>query len=85
MERACKIKTRAIIFASLKPGFIDIHVAYGYGMNDGGGLSRVARAKVPEDCRMPNTYVWVMLQGGTVIDIFKMTEEEKAENRIGNK
>lgn len=76
-----QIKTRAIIFGSLEPGYIDIHIAYGYGMNDGGVLRKVPREKVPEDCRMPNTYIWVVLERGSIVDLFKMTAAEVIENK----
>lgn len=71
-----EIKWRSKVFGSLRPDTISIHVAYGYGMNDGGGLWEIPRAKVPEDCRMPNTYVWVTLKRSEVVRIERMSDEE---------
>lgn len=76
-------KVRSVVFASLYPGTIDIHVAFGYGMNDGGGLVRVNRNQVPVDCRMPNTLCWVTLNKGQIESIEKMTVKEMLQNKIG--
>lgn len=67
--------------ASLQPGTIDIWVAYGYGANDGGGVRRLQVREVPPDCRMPNTYVWVILKGVEVAGLEKMTAEEARTHR----
>ncbi|MEL6256807.1 MAG: hypothetical protein AAFR87_32710, partial [Bacteroidota bacterium] len=53
-----------------------IHFGYGYAINDGGGLRRVNRELVPEDCRFPNTYIWITLSNGNVVLIEKMNEED---------
>ena len=69
-------KIRGRVFGSLQPGTIDIQIGYDYGMNDGGGLRRLKRELVPEDCRFPNTYVWITLSKGDVVLIEKMKEED---------
>lgn len=69
-------KVRAVTFGSLYPGTIEIHVAFGYGLNDGGRLMRVDTNQVPLDCRMPNTFIWVELENGGINSIEKMTEKE---------
>lgn len=74
-------KIRGKVFGSLKTGTIDIHIGYGYGMNDGGGLRRFAQQEVPEECQMPNTYVWLTLEEGKVLQIDKMTAVEAEENK----
>ena len=56
------VKTRGRVVGSLKPGEISIHIAYGYGHNDGGGLRIFKRSEVPADCRIPNTYVWLTME-----------------------
>lgn len=73
---------RGIIFGSLYPNTIHIHVGYGIGMIDGGGLAMVDIDKIPLDCRMPNTLVWVISQeyGYNVIKVEKMTPKEMLEN-----
>lgn len=73
-------KVRAITFASLKVGTIDFHVGYGFGQNNGGRLIRINYDLVPEDCLMPNTYVWVWLDSYEVTQIKKMSLEEAFEN-----
>lgn len=73
-------KTRSVIFASLATGTIDIQVGYGFGHNDGGQLWRVERNKLPIDCRMPNTLVWVTLNHGKIESIEKMIDTEAEGN-----
>jgi len=73
------VKTRAKVFGSLMPGTIEIHIAYGYGINDGGGLRRFEIHEVPVDCRLPNTYVWATMEGTEVLKIEKMTSKEIEE------
>ncbi|WP_299431381.1 hypothetical protein [uncultured Aquimarina sp.] len=75
-----KFKIRGIVFGSLKPKTITIHVGYDYGMADSGGLKEVHVNIVPEDCRIPNSYVWVTLDDGLVIKVEKMSVQETKEN-----
>ncbi|WP_298317519.1 hypothetical protein [uncultured Aquimarina sp.] len=75
-----EFRIRGIIFGSLKPKTITIHVGYDYGMNDGGGLKEVTINIVPENCRIPNTYVWVTLDDGLIIKVEKMSIKETQEN-----
>jgi len=65
------IRVRGQIFGSLLAGTLDIHVAYGYGLNDGGSLLRVETQKVPFECRMPNTLVWVMMENSQILNVEK--------------
>jgi len=73
---------RGVVFSSLSPGTIHIHVGYGIGMMDGGGLCQIDIDKIPLDCRMPNTLVWVISKnyGYNVIEVKKMTSTEMREN-----
>ncbi len=64
-----KINVSAKVFASLFPGTIDLHLAYGYGLNDGGYLVRVETVKIPSSYRMPNTKLNVELEDGKIIKI----------------
>ncbi len=73
-------RTRGKIFTSLKPGTIEIHVAYGFGHNNGGGLQRVKRNIVPINCRFPNSYVWLTIELGEIVKVEKMTEQEAMVN-----
>ncbi|GAB1855754.1 hypothetical protein MHTCC0001_05880 [Flavobacteriaceae bacterium MHTCC 0001] len=75
-------KIRGAIFGSLYPNTIHIHVGYGVGMIDGGGLLMVNRDKVPGDCRMPNTLVWIISKdvAYNVIRIEKMNDIETLDN-----
>ncbi|MEM6686890.1 MAG: hypothetical protein AAF617_13985 [Bacteroidota bacterium] len=75
---------RGVIFGSLYPKKIHIHVGYGIGMIDGGSLLMVDRDIVPPNCRMPNTLVWVMGKGNPYenITIKKMNYAEALENPI---
>ena len=84
IESDYKTKIRGIVFGSLYPNTIHIHVGYGIGMMDGGGLLMVKREKVPPDCRMPNSYVWVFLGKNYYADvkIEKMTDSEIEKNKI---
>ncbi|WP_298515970.1 hypothetical protein [uncultured Kordia sp.] len=77
-------KIRGVVFGSLYPKKIHIHVGYGIGMMDGGGLLMVATEKVPLNCRMPNTLVWVMGQGHPYenVTIKKMTYSEALANPV---
>lgn len=75
------IKTRGRVFGSLKPCELSILIAYGYGMNEGGGLRIFNITEVPKDCRIPNTYVWLTMERGEVLKIEKMTDKEAEENR----
>ena len=80
MEHEYKI--RAVVFGSLKAGTLDIHIGYNYGMNDGGGLRRISRELVPENCRFPNTHLWVTLKKGEITLIEKMDPEEIEGNQV---
>lgn len=71
---------RGKVVGSLKAGEISIQVAYGHGMVDGGHISPFPIALVPEECRMPNTYVWMHLQNGALLSIQKMTPKEIESN-----
>ena len=73
---------RGKIVGCLKAGEISIHVAYGHGMVDGGHSSPYSIALIPEDGRMPNTYVWMSFQNGALLSIQKMTPKEIASNRM---
>ncbi|MFK7748035.1 MAG: hypothetical protein AB8B65_06580 [Kordia sp.] len=79
-------KIRGAVFGSLYPKKIHIHVGYGIGMIDGGGLLMVDVEKVPLNCRMPNTLVWIIGTGKghgyDHISIEKMTNAEALENNI---
>mgnify|MGYP000721977390 CR=1 FL=1 len=77
-------KIRGAVFGSLYSKKNHIHVGYGIGMIDGGGLLMVDIEIVPPDCRMPNTLVWVMGKGHPYenITIKKMTHSEALENSI---
>ncbi|WP_299683644.1 hypothetical protein [uncultured Dokdonia sp.] len=77
-------KIRGVIFGSLYPNKIHIHVGYNIGMMDGGGLLMVDTNQVPIDCRMPNTLVWITSNevGYENITIKKMTDPEAVENKI---
>ncbi len=75
-------RIRGKVFGSLNPGTIDIHIGYNYGMNDGGGLRTLEIKKVPKDCRMPNTYVWITMKNGEIINIEKMKDFEVEKNKI---
>ncbi|OJJ18849.1 hypothetical protein BKI52_25085 [marine bacterium AO1-C] len=66
-------KIPSIVFGSLEPGTIDIHVAP-FGLNDGGSLIRVDTNKVPKDCRIPNTKVWVTMVDYNIVTVEKITE-----------
>lgn len=79
MEHEFKIRAR--VFGSLKAGSLEIQVGYNYGMNDGGGLRRVNRELVPENCRFPNTHIWLTMKNGEITLIEKMSSEEIEMNR----
>ena len=74
-------RIRAVVFASLLDETIDIHIGYGYGLNDGGGLMRVQKVDIPKDCRMPNTYLWVWTKRGDIVRIEKMGAEDIEVNK----
>lgn len=75
-------KMRGRIVGSLRPKEISIHVAYGHGMADGGYIIPYPITLIPEDCRMPNTYVWMSFQDDQLLSIQKMTPEEVEFNRM---
>ncbi|WP_445457592.1 hypothetical protein [Flavobacterium sp. HNIBRBA15423] len=77
-----KWKIRGIVFGSLYPNKIHIHVGYGIGFMEGGNLLMVEREKVPTDCRMPNTYVWILTEeiGYKNIKIEKMSDSDIEDN-----
>ncbi len=76
-------KIRSIVFACLQDNTLDILVVYGYGMADGGCLSRVDLNIGPMDCRMPNNHVWVTFEDGKALAVEKMTPQEAEENDPG--
>jgi hypothetical protein len=73
-------KWRAVVLGSLFSGTISIHVAYGYGLANGGGLWRFSQHEVPINCRFPNTYLWITVSNHKVVKIESMTEKEIEEN-----
>ncbi|MBW1295056.1 hypothetical protein [Aquimarina litoralis] len=77
-------KVRGAVFGSLYPNKIHINVGYGIGMMDGGKLLMIDTFKVPENCRMPNTLVWIISEdyGYNVIKIEKMSDLEAKENPL---
>ena len=76
-----EFKIRALVFGSLQAGSLEIQLGYNYGMNDGGGLRRVKRELIPENCRFPNTHIWVSLKKGESTLIEKMSPEEIEMNQ----
>ncbi len=78
------LKIRGVIFGSLYPNKIHIHVGFGTGMIDGGYLLMIDTKIIPKDCRMPNTLVWVFSKefGYNVVKIEKMSYSEAQENKI---
>lgn len=49
----------AKVFGSVSPNTIKILIGYGIGMIDGGFLRTFQIDKIPKDCRVPNTYLWI--------------------------
>ena len=61
-----------------------IHVGYGIGMMENGGLLMVNTEDIPLNCRMPNTLVWVITDGIGYqnVKIEKMNELEIITNKL---
>ena len=76
-----KNKIRSRVFGSLSSGTISIHVGYGYGLMDEGFLAIIETEKIPKNCRIPNTYLWLTLENQQLIQIEKMTPSEVEENK----
>ena len=76
-----KSKIRSKVFGSLSPGTINIHVGYGYGLMDGGFFATIETEKIPRNCRMPNTYLWLTLENQQLIKVEKMSPSEVEENK----
>ena len=77
-----KGKIRGIVFGSLYPDKIHINVGYGIGFMEGGVLKMFERDEVPPNCRMPNTYVWILTEGFGYenIKIVKMSDSDIMDN-----
>lgn len=48
---------------------------------DGGFLAIIETEKIPKNCRIPNTYLWLTLENQQLIQIEKMTPSEVEENK----
>jgi hypothetical protein len=72
---------RAKVFGSLKPGTIDIFVGYGIGMVDNRNLRTFKINEIPKAYRMPNTYLWITLGNGKLLNIRKMSPLEIEQNK----
>lgn len=65
----------AIVFASLAPGSIRIHLLPGNGLADGGVLRDVDTSIVPPQLRLPNTLLWARLdQGLDIVEVWRRDE-----------
>jgi hypothetical protein len=61
-----EIRAAAKVLAALAPGTVDVVLAPGEGMADGGNPSSIATAKVPPDLRTPNSEFWVVIDRDTL-------------------
>jgi len=65
----------AVVFACLVPGEIRILLHPGVGLTDGGAQRDVPVVKIPPESRMPNTRLWVQLDGNmNVLSIWRREE-----------
>ena len=49
---------RGLVVGSLQRGTIDVHLAYGFVMNDGGRIQRLPIEHFPQNCQLPNVLIW---------------------------
>jgi hypothetical protein len=77
-----KQRIRGKVFGSLSPGTINIHVGYGYGLLDGGFFATFETEKIPKECRMPNSYLWITLENQKLVKVEKMTSSEIEDNLL---
>jgi len=65
----------AVVFACLVPGEIRILLHPGVGLADGGAHRDVPVVEIPPELRMPNTQLWVQLDGDmNVLSIRRLQE-----------
>ena len=65
----------AIVFASLLPGTVRIHLFPGTGIVQGGGPRDVDIRMIPRELRMPNTPLWARLDEKlNVLEVWRRDE-----------
>lgn len=65
----------AIVFASLAPGSVRIHLLPGNGLADGGAARDVDTTIVPPQLRLPNTLLWARLdEEMDVVEVWRRDE-----------
>ena len=62
-------RTPAVVFGCLQTGEFRLILWPSVGLADGGIPVNVAAELVPPDCRMPNTLLWALTQGGLILSI----------------